>query len=93
MQRLHGRYTLHCNISGRIYTVRVTDIPTRSMERQMTLISNSGEVYGAKALTWAMIAVSGFLFFASFHSPAQQVTANSASGETVIVTVPYERLS
>lgn len=59
----------------------------------MTLISNSGEVFGAKALTWAMIAVSGFLFFASFHTPAQQVKTEMAPADTVIVTVPQERLS
>lgn len=57
----------------------------------MTLISRNGEVLGATALTWAMIAVSGFLFFASFHPPAHQATASSAAAaDTVIVTVPHD---
>jgi hypothetical protein len=94
MQKMHGSHTLHCNINRHIYTMRMEDNPIRLMERQMTLITNSGEVYGAKALTWAMIAVSGFLVLATLQSPAHPVTAASpAATETVVVTVPQGQLS
>jgi hypothetical protein len=61
------------------------------MERQMSKYNSNGEVYGSKALTLAMIAVSALILAGTVYSPAQisqKAAASQSQVQEVVVKAP-----